>query len=376
MRRALWDHRRHVLEPSPADAPPRARIRLPAGAAGGTVNLGSGPVTIELDGSESDDGDGGDELTCRWSASGSPSSGALVSSEAKGWERGPSGIGYGDDDDLTELDDMQNGYLTVYMTRAFEVRDPAAIGALELDVVYDDGFIAYLNGEPVARRNLPENAGPDTPAQSSLEGREIIDLRAFIDRLVPGQNRLSLEVHNHELESSDLTAHPVLHATAGGTRTALVASRAIWHFRRGSAGAPPAGWTESGFDPSSLRAMVTFREPGVYRVRLTADDGLPPDNLGTEEVEIVAEAGIAFVRGDCDSDGKVDLTDGITGLLELFAGGPPSGCPDACDTNDDERRNITDAIALLSFLFVGADAPPAPYPDPGPDPGGDTLGCR
>jgi hypothetical protein len=93
-------------------------------------------------------------------------------------------------------------------------------------------------------------------------------------------------------------------------------------------------------------------------------------------VEIIAEAGVAFVRGDCDSDGKVAITDGVTGLLELFAGGAPATCPDACDTNDDERRNITDAIALLSFLFLGADAPPAPYPDPGSDPEGDSLGCR
>src|SRR4029453_15636904 len=129
--------------------------------------------------------------------------------------------------------------------------------------------------------------------------------------------------------------------------------RDVWHFRRGSKGAPPAGWTEADFDPSATRALVTFREPGTYRLRLTVDDGLPPDSTATEEAEIAAGAGAAFVRGDCDSDGKVDLTDGITGLLELFAGGPPAACPDACDTNDDERRNITDSIALLSFLFLG-----------------------
>jgi hypothetical protein len=155
-----------------------------------------------------------------------------------------------------------------------------------------------------------------------------------------------------------------------------VASRDVWHFRRGSEGAPPEGWTEPGFDPSARRVLVTFREPGIYRVRLTVDDGLPPDSTAAEEVEIAVEASIAFVRGDCDSDGKVDMTDGIAGLLELFAGGAPAACPDACDTNDDERRNITDAISLLSFLFLGAAAPPPPYPDPGSDPGGDALGCR
>src|SRR5688572_7487213 len=52
MRRALRDHRGQVLEPAPADLPPRPRIRLPAEAATGKVNVGSGPVTIEVDGSE------------------------------------------------------------------------------------------------------------------------------------------------------------------------------------------------------------------------------------------------------------------------------------------------------------------------------------
>src|SRR5206468_1197121 len=68
------------------------------------------------------------------------------------WLEGPSGIGYGDGDDNTVLADMQNLYTTVYARKSFTVNDPADLLNLELDIDYDDGFVAYLNGQEVARR--------------------------------------------------------------------------------------------------------------------------------------------------------------------------------------------------------------------------------
>ena len=41
-----------------------------------------------------------------------------------GWETGPSGFGYGDDDDETELTDMQGSYLTVYIRKQFTISSP------------------------------------------------------------------------------------------------------------------------------------------------------------------------------------------------------------------------------------------------------------
>jgi hypothetical protein len=78
------------------------------------------------------------------------------------WLTGTSGIGYGDGDDATVLSDMQNSYTSVYTRRAFDVPNPAAIGALELRADYDDGFVAYLNGVEVARRNIPPERPPST----------------------------------------------------------------------------------------------------------------------------------------------------------------------------------------------------------------------
>lgn len=82
----------------------------------------------------------------------------------------------------------------------------------------------------------------------------------------------------------------------------------------------------------------------------------------------------AFVRGDANGSGVVDISDALKILLHLFAGSAID-CADALDVDDDEAVNVTDAVALLEFLFRGGPAPRAPFPTPGPDPSGTTLGC-
>lgn len=69
----------------------------------------------------------------------------------------------------------------------------------------------------------------------------------------------------------------------------------------------------------------------------------------------------AFLRGDCDGTGRVNITDAIYELDHLFKGGRRWACDDACDANDDGAINISDPIAILQFLFQGA----GPLPSPG-----------
>ena len=94
--------------------------------------------------------------------------------------------------------------------------------------------------------------------------------------------------------------------------------------------------------------------------------------------------GPTFVRGDANSDGAINLTDGVIPLLFLFSGGTPPACGDAADTNDTGSVEITDAIIIFSWLFTGGAAPAAPSPlSPGysaaecaADPTEDGLGCE
>lgn len=376
MTRALFDFRQKVMEAAPPHEPPVAEIVLPPEAAGGSLAFSGTPVSVELDGSSSHEADGGSGLIWRWSLVSGPAGGSRFDSPVAGWERGCTGIGYGDNDDLTVLRDMQNRYLTVYLTRLFEVPNPATLKSLELDVTFDDGFAAYLNGVEVARQKLPPGAGPTTAATASGEPtRELIDITPFLGNLVQGQNRLSVEVHNQALDSSDLSIHPVLSAVgATGVKSVLIPSRAVWYYRKGSAGAPLADWNEPGFDAGASRIRVTFSQAGTYRFRLTVDDGSATNGIDTVEAELVV--GSSFVRGDCNSDARLDLSDAVTNLVFLFGGTVTLKCRDACDVNDDEEQNITDAIALLNFLFQGGGPPPPPFPEAGVDPQGLGLGCN
>ncbi len=85
----------------------------------------------------------------------------------------------------------------------------------------------------------------------------------------------------------------------------------------------------------------------------------------------------SFLRGDCNGDGKVNISDATCTLNWLFAGAPKPGCEAALNTNGDDEVNITDPVTLLNFLFGGGVAPVEPFPGCGPGmlPADAELGC-
>ncbi len=121
------------------------------------------------------------------------------------------------------------------------------------------------------------------------------------------------------------------------------------------------------------------------------DNGLDDDEDGDadcndadcSEAANCQPSGPLFVRGDTNSDGSINLTDGVIPLLYLFSGGAPPDCFDSADTNDTGNIEITDAIIVFGWLFSGGAAPAAPSPlSPGysreecaEDPTEDGIGC-
>jgi hypothetical protein len=83
----------------------------------------------------------------------------------------------------------------------------------------------------------------------------------------------------------------------------------------------------------------------------------------------------AFVRGDVDQDGLIDITGPIVTLIYLFLGGVNPDCLDAADANDDGAVNLTDGLFSLTFLLLGGESYPAPDPECGVDTSEDQLGC-
>ncbi|HAK93444.1 MAG TPA: hypothetical protein DCM87_00125 [Planctomycetes bacterium] len=83
-----------------------------------------------------------------------------------------------------------------------------------------------------------------------------------------------------------------------------------------------------------------------------------------------------FRRGYVNEDDRRNIGDAIALLGFLFAGAREPGCLKAADTNDDGKVNIADGIRLLGLLFIPAGPPlPAPSIDCGADPTADALSC-
>lgn len=122
--------------------------------------------------------------------------------------------------------------------------------------------------------------------------------------------------------------------------------------------------------------------------------GAHPDNVNNEEfygmvktdsenrrvpkeafARFSREFAVAFIRGDANSDGLVNITDAIFILEYLFKGNAAVSCLDSADINDDGTVDLSDAVKLLFVLFAGA-AMPAPADACGVDPTPYTsLGC-
>src|SRR5687767_4151233 len=82
----------------------------------------------------------------------------------------------------------------------------------------------------------------------------------------------------------------------------------------------------------------------------------------------------AYIRGDANASGAVDISDGIRILGYLFLGNPATlDCEDAADVDASGTINLSDAVYILGYLFTGGSAPEAPFPSCGTSPGG--LGC-
>jgi len=86
-----------------------------------------------------------------------------------------------------------------------------------------------------------------------------------------------------------------------------------------------------------------------------------------------------FQRGDTDANDVLDLTDAVGILGFLFLGQQAPGCLDAADVDDNGAVELTDAVSILGFLFTGGVAPRPPGApgdgDCGGDPSEDDLDC-
>ena len=141
----------------------------------------------------------------------------------------PGGVGYertSGYEQLITLDVQEEMYAsktTCYIRIPFTINsNPNGFSSMTLNIRYDDGFVAYINGVEVARSNF--SGTPDwnshassTHSDSAAVLFESIDVSAFIDELQQGSNVLAIHGLNASSTSSDFLISAELTASGGGS---------------------------------------------------------------------------------------------------------------------------------------------------------------
>ena len=140
--------------------------------------------------------------------------------DTTGWLSGPIGVGY---DLATKYDSLigvdvekqMRNNTSVYIRIDFDVSDPALVDLLELRMKYDDGFVAFLNGEKLISANTPVSPTWNSSARIAHEANP----RAYIkfdvsnkkDKLRRGRNVLAIQGIK-TAKSRDILIVPELYA--------------------------------------------------------------------------------------------------------------------------------------------------------------------
>ncbi|MFT3710683.1 MAG: metallophosphoesterase family protein [Archangium sp.] len=183
-----------------------------------------------------------------------------------GWGVGDLPLGYGEPGLATQL---ASGSVTVYVRTPFTLpTERSLIRRLQLELDYDDGFVASLNGVEIARQNVWALQNADTLASADRE-RGLVQRYAVGPRadqlLRDDANVLAIEVHNSSQFSSDLFLSARLvaevdEAPDAGLRDGGVSPPPDAGF---DAGRPDAGGPDSGAPPDAGLADAGANDAGT-----------------------------------------------------------------------------------------------------------------
>ncbi len=157
-----------------------------------------------------------------------------VSFNDNSWLSGNGGVGYDENSDYDSLIDldvdgpMNNNNTSIYVRSKFTVSSPQTFQGLTLRMKFEDGFVAFLNGQQVASFNAPgtlswDSEGTalhdDATAQTFVD----FDITGHLDKLIAGTNVLAIHGLNDNLGSSDFLILPELVGTrvSGGSAITL-----------------------------------------------------------------------------------------------------------------------------------------------------------
>lgn len=217
-----------------------------------------------------------------------------------GWLPGGTGVGYetvGTEYDENLNTDVQaamfNQMSSVYIRIPFQVDDPALFTELKLHVLFEDGFVAYLNGVEVARSNAPAIPPWNASATATRDPNAALMSITFpialppASLLVSGTNVLAIHAMNQSAEAPTFLMQPGLEGTLTNGVTVLQPR----YYAQPTPGQPNSGGflgsvagpefsVNRGFYSSPFTVAITCPTASAA-IRYTLDGSTPSEVHGT-----------------------------------------------------------------------------------------------
>lgn len=160
---------------------------------------------------------GGDQLEKRWTE---------LAFDDSTWTPNVISIGYEKSTGYEQIlgtdvaSQMHSLNRSAYLRYPFELAHPERVFSMKLSVRYDDGYVAYLNGKEVARKNAPAEVTWNSGATAAHRDRDAIIPEPvtilasdLVGVLRTGANVLAIHALNDDIVSTDFLMIPELTAT-------------------------------------------------------------------------------------------------------------------------------------------------------------------
>ncbi len=122
---------------------------------------------------------------------------------------------------------IPSGSVSTYLRIPFELQTAQTVTGLHLSLQFDDGFVAYLNGQRILDQLAPNQLDHQSRATDSRPDDDVLATSSFTlnrwaNLLKDGENVLSFHVLNASSNSTDLLLNPELLVSAGAEETGEV----------------------------------------------------------------------------------------------------------------------------------------------------------
>lgn len=313
-------------------------------------------------------------------------------------------MAYDSNDNLIENNDIHDNGTGIFI-KGIHAGKTQARNIIRRNVLYNNTYAGIrVLGSSDAKIYQNVIYGRPTDGEGLRAGWSTSERSLFVNNSVHGCNSgflaqgdglIAVRFWNNIISSPGQAA--IVSSVANPTRQDVTYDRNLYHdFPRmwadnwgGGSFSSFAQFQAYGQDPNGMEGDPLFVDPTNHDFRLQA--GSPARTLGRDILDLdgdgstdnvipagayitgdevigfsLEEASSAFfIRGDCNGDGGLDISDGIFNLAYLVLGGARPRCLEACNSDGGDALDISDSVYLFGYLFLGSRPPAVPFPECG-----------